>query len=93
MTNHVNQYDKFLSFLWTILASYDMVAPSCNGIMAMGLLFLLVDSMIKEFYFMKRALDLMVKFVTAHYSLSGSPVTTLLVSVGHPRSDLVGLLV
>jgi hypothetical protein len=42
---------------------------------------------------MKRVLDSMVKFVTAHHSLSGSPVTTLLVSVGHPRSGSVGLLV
>jgi hypothetical protein len=59
----------------------------------MGLLLLRVDSMVKEFYFMKRALDPMVKFVTAHHSLSGSLVTALLVSVGHPRSDSVGLLV
>jgi hypothetical protein len=42
---------------------------------------------------MKRALDPMVKFVTVHHSLSGSPVTALLVSVGHPRSDSIGLLV
>jgi hypothetical protein len=49
--------------------------------------------MVKEFYFIKRALNLMVKLVTTHYSLSGSPVTALLVNVGHPRSDWVGLLV
>jgi hypothetical protein len=30
-------------------ASYDMVAPSCNRIMAIGLLLLRVDSMVKSF--------------------------------------------
>jgi hypothetical protein len=42
---------------------------------------------------MKRALDPMVKFVTVHHSLSGSPITTLLVSVGHPRLESIGQLV
>jgi hypothetical protein len=61
--------------------------------MAMDLLLLRVDSMVKEFYFMKKALDPMVKFMTTHHSWSESPVTALLVSVGHLRSDSIRLLV
>jgi hypothetical protein len=59
----------------------------------MGLLLLRVNSMVKEFYFMKRALDPMVKFVTVHHSLSESPITAFLVSVSYPRLDSVRLLV
>jgi hypothetical protein len=70
-----------------------MVVPFCNGIMVMSLLLLRVDSMIKEFYFMKRALDLIVKFVTTYHSLKRLLVTALLISVGHPRSDSIGLLI
>jgi hypothetical protein len=59
----------------------------------MSLLLLRVDSMVKEFSFMKRALNPMVKFCDNASSLSGSLVTALLISVGHPMSNLVGLLV
>jgi hypothetical protein len=52
----------------------------------MSLPLLRIDSMVKEFYFMKRAFDPIVKFVTAHHSFSGSPVTALLVSVDHSWS-------
>jgi hypothetical protein len=58
----------------------------------MGLPLLRVD-LWSRVLFMKMALDLMIKFVITHHSLSGSLVTALLVSVSHPRSDSVKLLV